>query len=54
LAALERDSREWLAGGNNMLLWLQRISPRWAASIMRNIGLKATQKAHAARQLAAA
>jgi NAD(P)-dependent dehydrogenase (short-subunit alcohol dehydrogenase family) len=54
LAALDRDSREWLAGGNNMLLWLQRISPRWAASIMRKIGLKATQKAHAARQLAAA
>lgn len=51
---LERDQLDRLAGGNNMLLWLQRISPRWAASIMRNIGLKATHKALAARQLSAA
>jgi NADP-dependent 3-hydroxy acid dehydrogenase YdfG len=54
VGVLERDSSEWLAGGNNMLLWLQRISPSWAASIMRKLGLKATRKAHAARQLTAA
>jgi NAD(P)-dependent dehydrogenase (short-subunit alcohol dehydrogenase family) len=50
---LERDWTDRLAGGNNMLLWLQRISPSWAASIMRDIGLKATNKALAARQLPA-
>jgi NAD(P)-dependent dehydrogenase (short-subunit alcohol dehydrogenase family) len=50
---LQRDWTDSLAGGNNMLLWLQRISPSWAHSIMRNIGLKATHKALAARQLPA-
>ena len=54
VSVLERDASEWLAGGNNMLLWLQRISPSWAANIMRDIGLKATRKALAARQLPAA
>ena len=51
---LERDHSDRLAGGNNMLLWLQRISPKWAASIMRDIGLKATHKVLASRQLPAA
>jgi NAD(P)-dependent dehydrogenase (short-subunit alcohol dehydrogenase family) len=49
VATLRKDHREKLAGGNNMLLWLQRISPSWAASIMRDLGLKATKQAHAAR-----
>jgi NAD(P)-dependent dehydrogenase (short-subunit alcohol dehydrogenase family) len=53
VAVLERDVSDRLAGGNNMLLWLQRISPSWDASIMRDIGLKATRKALAARQLTA-
>jgi short-subunit dehydrogenase len=54
VAVLERDLRDRLAGGNNMLLWLQRISPSWAASIMRDIGLKATRRAVEARSLVAA
>ncbi|MCB9764468.1 MAG: SDR family oxidoreductase [Alphaproteobacteria bacterium] len=45
VATLQRDRRDWLAGGNQTLLWLQRISPRWAAGIMRGIGLDATRKA---------
>jgi NAD(P)-dependent dehydrogenase (short-subunit alcohol dehydrogenase family) len=49
LDTLRRDRSEWLAGGNNMLLWLQRVSPSWAASIMRDLGLKATHKVRAER-----
>ena len=45
VATLEKDRRDYLAGGNNTLLWLQRISPRLAEGIMRRIGQRATQKA---------
>lgn len=44
VATLRKDRRDHLAGGNQALLWLQRISPRWAEGIMRKIGLRATQK----------
>lgn len=54
VSVLERDWSDRLAGGNNLLLWMQRISPSWAASIMRKIGLTATHKALAARRLTAA
>ena len=54
MAVLEHDRTDQLAGGNNMLLGLQRSSPRWASSIMRDLGLKATHKALASRQLPAA
>lgn len=44
VATLRKDRRDHLAGGNQALLWLQRISPRWAEGIMRKIGLRATQR----------
>jgi NAD(P)-dependent dehydrogenase (short-subunit alcohol dehydrogenase family) len=52
VAVLNKDHKDRLAGGNNMLLWLQRISPSWAGNIMRDIGLKATRKALATRSAA--
>ena len=45
VATLKKDRRDHLAGGNQTLLWLQRISPRWAEGIMHRIGLRATQRA---------
>ncbi|HMJ09762.1 MAG TPA: SDR family NAD(P)-dependent oxidoreductase [Polyangiaceae bacterium] len=47
---LEKDKRDVLAGGNNMVLWLQRVSPRLALHVMRGIGLRAAARA---KQLAA-
>ena len=44
VTTLERDRADWVAGGNQGLLWLQRLSPAWAAKIMRGIGLAATEK----------
>lgn len=48
IRALRTERLRYVAGGNNMLLLLQRVSPRLAARIMRNIGLKAVAKAHSA------
>lgn len=48
LGTLRRGRHRFLAGGSNrMLLAIQRISPRYAAYIMRRIGLRAAMKAAA-------
>jgi short-subunit dehydrogenase len=42
--ALEHDKLNHLAGGNQSLLWLQRLSPGLASGIMRRLGLEALRK----------
>lgn len=42
--ALLDDRTDVLAGGNNALLYLQRLSPRLAQRIMNNIGVAATER----------
>jgi short-subunit dehydrogenase len=41
LQALRNDEQEYLAGGNQALLWLRRLAPRRASLMMRKIGLGA-------------
>lgn len=42
--AMRRDRPRVVAGGNIMLLWIQRLSPRLAARIMERIGNRALAK----------
>jgi short-subunit dehydrogenase len=47
LKALQNDEQEYLVGGNQSLLWLRRLAPRGAATIMRKIGLSALSRLQA-------
>jgi short-subunit dehydrogenase len=45
--ALLQDQQEYLAGGNQALLWLRRLAPRHTSRMMRKIGLGALSRLHA-------